>query len=168
MTKGLKAAACLLAMLASVGVALAGEPERGHEERGMPARPEPGHDERREPPRAEPHPGPSGYQRPVEPAGWDARPHDVDRGAYQHNFQAARTYRIGPYHRPAGWVSRRWEYGQRLPRGYWAAQYILADYWLFGLEIPPAGYEWVRVGADALLISVDNGLILQAEYCVFG
>ena len=168
MLKGLKTGISLVAVLCCVGVALAGEPERGHEERGAPARPDPGHDERREPPRAEPHPGPSGYQRPAEPAGWNARPGAVDRAAYQHNFQAARTYRIGPYHRPAGWAPRHWGYGQILPRGYWAAQYILADYWLFGLEIPPAGYEWVRVGADALLISVANGEILQAEYGVFG
>jgi Ni/Co efflux regulator RcnB len=117
--------------------------------------------------RGETHPGPSGYQRPVEPHGWNQRPAAVDRDAYRHNFQAARSYRIGPYHRPRGWVTHHWVFGQILPRAYWAAEYILADYWLFGLEIPPAGYEWVRDGSDALLISTQTGEILQVEYGVF-
>jgi Ni/Co efflux regulator RcnB len=118
--------------------------------------------------RGEPHPGPSAYQRVTEPRGWNARPAAVDRGAYQHNFQAARTYRIGPYQRPAGWVARRWSYGQYLPRAFWASQYIIADYWLFALEVPPGGYEWVRYGPDAILVNVVTGQILQVEYGVFG
>jgi Ni/Co efflux regulator RcnB len=116
----------------------------------------------------EPHPGPSGYQRIAEPHGWDARPREFDRAAYQHNFQAARVYHIGPYVRPVGWVDRRWGFGMILPRGYFAAPYIVADYWLFALEVPPVGFEWVRVGPDAMLVNVTNGEILQAEYGVFG
>jgi Ni/Co efflux regulator RcnB len=118
--------------------------------------------------RVEPHPGPTGYQRLAEPHGWDRRPEHFDRGAYQHNFQAARVYRIGPYYRPAGWVERRWGFGMVLPRAYWAAPYLIADYWLFALEVPPAGYEWVRVGGDAMLVNITTGEILQAEYGVFG
>jgi len=117
---------------------------------------------------AEPHAGPSGYQRPAAPQGWDARPKTVDRTTYQHNFQAARSYKVGPYQRPSGWVNRHWGFGDRLPRAYWASQYLLADYWLFGLEVPPVDYEWVRVGPDALLISLSTGEVLQAEYGVFG
>jgi Ni/Co efflux regulator RcnB len=123
----------------------------------------------RAPPRpAEPHPGPSGYERPAEPRGWNARPATVDRGAYQHNYQAARVYHVGPFHPPRGWSPRHWGYGQILPRAFWAPEYILADYWLFGLEIPPSGFEWVRDGADALLIDTNTGEILQVEYGVFG
>ncbi len=153
-------AAALIA--ASAGTALA----QGHDEHGEPPRGETPHGPAGHP--AEPHPGPSGYQRPAAPPGWDARPKTVDRAAYQHNFQAARSYRVGPYPRPAGWVNRRWGYGDRLPRAYWAPQYLLADYWLFGLEVPPVGYEWVRVGSDALLIDTGSGEVLQAEYGVFG
>lgn len=116
---------------------------------------------------AEPHPGPRGYQRVTEPKGWDARPATADRAAYQHNYQAARSFRVGPYHRPPGFVVRHWGYGDILPRAYWAAPYILADYWLFALEVPPAGYEWIRVGNDALLVDVNTGEVLQAEYGVF-
>jgi Ni/Co efflux regulator RcnB len=44
---------------------------------------------------------------------------------------------------------------------------VLADYWLFALEVPPAGYEWVRDNTDALLVSTQTGEILQVEYGVF-
>ncbi len=118
-------------------------------------------------PQGEEHRGPSGYSRVTEPKGWNNRPATVDRGAYQHNFRAARSYHVGPYHRPSGWVAHSWAFGQILPRAYWTSQYILADYWLFSLEVPPAGYEWVRDGSDALLINVDSGEILQVEYGVF-
>ncbi len=121
----------------------------------------------REAPRGEPHEGPRGYQRVAEPKGWNSRPATVDRGAYQHNFQAARSFRIGPYHRPGGWAPHHWGYGEVLPRAYWAAPYLIADYWLFALEVPPAGYEWVRDDTDALLVNTSTGEILQVEYGAF-
>jgi Ni/Co efflux regulator RcnB len=92
----------------------------------------------------------------------------VDRATYQHNFQAARSFHIGPYHRPAHWAAHHWAYGQILPRGYWAPEYLLADYWLFGLEVPPGGYEWVRDDDDAILVNIGNGEIMQVEYGAFG
>lgn len=116
---------------------------------------------------AESHPGPMGYPRVQEPPGWRARPREADRGAYQHNFQAARSYHIGPYHHPAEWSNRQWSYGEILPPAYWTEPYVIRDYWLFGLEIPPVGFEWVRVGSDALLISVSNGEVLQVVYGLF-
>lgn len=115
----------------------------------------------------ETHAGPRGYDRVAEPHGWNTRSANFDRAAYQHNFQAARRYTIGPYRRPAGWVSRRWAFGQILPRTYFAASYLIADYWLFALEVPPAGYEWVRDDTDALLVNTDTGEVLQVEYDVF-
>lgn len=116
----------------------------------------------------EPHPGPRGYQRVPEPHGWNERPKTFDKPTYQHNFQAARSFKVGPYHRPHGWTAHHWAFGQILPRAYWAPEYILSDYWLFALEVPPAGYEWVRDDSDALLVSTDTGEILQVEYGVFG
>jgi Ni/Co efflux regulator RcnB len=118
-------------------------------------------------PRGEAHEGPRGYQRPAEPQGWNVRPAQVDHTAYQHNYRAARSYHIGPYRRPAGWTAHRWGYGEILPRAYWGAQYLIGDYWLFGLEVPPVNYEWVRDGNDALLIDTNTGEILQVEYGVF-
>jgi Ni/Co efflux regulator RcnB len=157
MLHGVNFSLFLAVALICAGAARAGEPARGHEGGARPA----AHP-------AEPHPGPKGYQRVTEPRGWNERPATVDRSNYQHNFQAARSYRIGPYHRPAGWRAHHWGYGEILPRAYWAPQYLLSDYWLFALEVPPAGYEWVRDGDDALLINTDSGEILQVEYGVFG
>ncbi len=151
----------LMCVFLAVGAAAAAEPGQGHGPGQM--RPPVAHPA----PVGEPHRGPSGYQRVEPPKGWDARPAKVDRPTYQHNFKAARSYHIGPYHRPRGWVAHTWAYGQILPRAYWSSQYILADYWLFSLEVPPAGCEWVRDGSDALLISLDTGEILQVEYGVF-
>ena len=151
------AVALALALLGA-GAAAPAQPPHEHEAPG--ARPEP---------RVEPHPGPRGYQRITEPHGWNNRPPaNFDRGQFQHNFRATRAYRIGPYHRPAGWVAHQWAYGQTLPRAYFAPEYILSDYWLFSLEAPPVGYEWVRDDGDALLVNISTGEILQVVYGAFG
>lgn len=148
-----------------VGAGAMAQEEHNHEPaaRGAPH----GEAPHAEAPRGEPHAGPRGYERVAPPKGWNTRPATVDRGAYQHNFRAAHSFHVGPYNRPRGWVAHTWAYGQILPRAYWAPQYILSDYWLFALEVPPAGFEWVRDGADALLINTDSGEILQVEYGVF-
>jgi Ni/Co efflux regulator RcnB len=155
--------ATVLGSFAALAIILVGgamaepQPQRGGEAHRPPP-PHPG----------ETHAGPRGYDRVAEPHGWNTRPANFDRGAYQHNFQAARRFTIGAYHRPVGWVARRWAFGQVLPRAYFAASYLIADYWLFALEVPPAGYEWVRDDTDALLVNTDSGEILQVEYDVFG
>ena len=151
--------------LSLFGTGLMAQPDREH---NAPAQHAPAMRGPAPHPRGEAHPGPKGYQRLTEPHGWNARPGTVDRDAYRHNFQAARSFRIGPYHRPAGWAAHHWGYGQTLPRAYWASQYIIGDYWLFALEVPPPGYEWVRDDTDALLVDVNTGEILQVEYGVFG
>ncbi len=165
MTQALKVGVSVVLALLYAGGDLAMSQEREHAGGERPeARPTaraPAHP-------VEPHPGPTHYQRVTEPKGWDARPATVDRSTYQHNFQAARTFRIGPYRGPRGYSPRHWGYGAILPRAYWAPQFVLGDYWLFALETPPVGYEWVRVGNDALLVSLDTGEVLQAEYGVFG
>jgi Ni/Co efflux regulator RcnB len=155
------ATALTVALAGGTGIAVAQHEHGGGEHGGGESRPAPPH-----PP--EEHAGPNGYDRVNEPHGWNARPQTVDRGAYQHNFKAARSYHIGPYHRPPGWAAHRWAFGQILPRAYWGPSYLIADYWLFALEVPPAGYEWVRDDTDALLVNTSSGEILQVEYGAFG
>jgi len=149
-----KVSLCLALALVASGFAMA-QQEREHGGMERPA------------PHGEPHAGPHAYTRVGAPQGWNNRPATVDRAAYQHNFQAARSFHIGVYNRPAGWVAHRWAYGEVLPRAYWAPPYIIADYWLFALEVPPVGYEWVRDDTDAILVNVSTGEILQVEYGVF-
>ena len=154
--------ATMLGSFAALAIILVGgamaEAQRQHG--GEAHRPPPPHP-------GETHAGPHGYDRVAEPHGWNTRPANFDRSAYQHNFQAARQFKIGAYRRPAGWVAHRWAFGQILPRAYFATSYLIADYWLFALEVPRAGYEWVRDDTDALLVSTDTGEILQVEYDVF-
>lgn len=157
----------ILTALLLAGAAVRAQ-EHGHPGPGPHGEAPRGEAPRGETPRGEPHEGPRGYQRLTEPHGWNERPGNVDRGAYQHNFRAARSYHIGPYRRPPGWRPHRWVYGEMLPRAYWAPQYVIGDYWLFSLEVPPVGFEWVRDGDDALLINTATGEILQVEYGVFG
>jgi Ni/Co efflux regulator RcnB len=112
----------------------------------------------------EPERAPRGYDRVERPAGAEMRPQQINRQAYNHNFTASRGYHIGPYHAPGGFRYQRWSYGERLPRIYWGQQYWLTDYWLFGLDVPPVGYEWVRYGPDALLIDTTTGEVVQTVY----
>jgi hypothetical protein len=110
--------------------------------------------------------GPRNYtpgRRPPQ----NARPRQFSARDYNHNYQAAHRYHYRPYERPRGWYERRWYYGERLPPLFWARNYWLSDYWMFGLAIPPYGYEWVRYGDDALLINTDSGQILQVVYGIF-
>ena len=163
MPRHLKTGLCAAILLFSAASLMAAEPEQkqqGREKDNAASAPT-----RTQQPRGEPHPAPRGYTRPAQPQV--ARPETADRPTLQHNYQAQRSYKIGPYRRPQGWIARRWAYGQILPRVYWGAQYLIADYWLFGLEVPPVGYEWVRDDSDALLVDTSSGEILQVEYGVF-
>lgn len=155
-----KTSLILTLALATAAIGTASAQEHGeHGEHGGPAGRPAAH--------GEPNPGPARYKPVGEPAGWNARPTEVDHAHYNHNYEATRVYHIGAYHRPPGWVSHRWAYGQVLPRAYWAAPYIIADYWLFALAVPPVGYEWVRDDTDAILVNVTNGQILQVVYGAF-
>ena len=170
MASVLKVGSSVLGVLILVSGALAVGQEREHGGPGPEGHPGPATHPAEHPPGHPPgeqHQGPHGYTRVGPPEGWDHRPQGVDRPGYQHNFQAARTYHIGPYHHPHGWAPHHWVYGQILPRAYWAPNYLISDYWLFALEVPPPGYEWVRDDGDALLVDTNTGEILQVEYGVF-
>jgi Ni/Co efflux regulator RcnB len=79
-----------------------------------------------------------------------------DRRAFQ---QAQRRYNAGRYYAPRGYQARNWGVGQRLPRSYYAQPYAIRDYRTYGLYAPPAGYQWTRVGNDAVLTAVVSGVI---------
>ncbi|HTY50221.1 MAG TPA: RcnB family protein [Steroidobacteraceae bacterium] len=156
--RSLAVGASLAGMVAGMGYAGSALAEPSHDQRSSA-----GHGA----PRGEPHRGPTRYHAVSPPKGWNVHPKVVNKATYQHNYQAARSFKIGPYHPPAGWAPHVWHYGDILPRAYWASEYLLADYWLFALNVPPAGYEWVRDGADALMVDTQTGEILQVEYGVF-
>lgn len=154
----LLAAALLAGTLAGIGSASAEEPHRmggPHQGMSMPHR------------APETFRAPRAYRPVAPPQGWDRRPPKIDHGQFNHNFRAHRTYAIGPYMAPRGWVNRTWYFGDILPAPFFAPEYRLADYWLFDLETPPIGFEWVRYGHDALLIDLASGRVEQTMYGIF-
>lgn len=91
-------------------------------------------------------------------AGWDR---------YRRNYDSPRRYRVGVYHAPRGYNYRRWHYGDRLPRAYYARNFWLTNFVIYGLFAPPPGLIWVRYGPDALLIDEYTGEVIQVRYNVF-
>jgi len=84
------------------------------------------------------------------------------------NIQAPRRFHITvAYRQPPGFYVHRWTFGERLPVAFYARDYWLADFALYGLMEPWAGYEWVRVGDDALLVDVETGEVVRVEYGLF-
>jgi Ni/Co efflux regulator RcnB len=83
------------------------------------------------------------------------------------NVQSSRRFHHGDYRMPAGYQTRHWGYGERLPRGYFVRDYWIADFLMFGLFAPPTDLVWVRVGYDALLVDRYSGDIVQVRYDVF-
>ena len=87
--------------------------------------------------------------------------------ALRRNMEAPQRFHSGNYRAPQGYSYRHWSYGETLPRGYYARNYWISDFLLFGLFAPPSDLIWVRVGNDALLIDRDSGDIVQVRYGVF-
>jgi Ni/Co efflux regulator RcnB len=91
----------------------------------------------------------------------------ADVRALHRNFTAPHRFHRGAYVRPAGWYPHRWVYGERLPSGWYGQSYWIVNFSLFGLVYPPDGYEWIRVGDDAVLVDIYTGEIIRVEYAVF-
>lgn len=86
---------------------------------------------------------------------------------FHRDIHAQHRFHIGGYHRPSGWYSHRWTFGEFLPAPFWVQDYWLADYYDYDLPPPPYGTVWVRVNDDALLIDEDTGEIITVVYDVF-
>ena len=113
--------------------------------------------------------GPAAHSNPQANGRAGARPgrQAPNVAALRGAVQATRRFRVGAYHPPRGYVSRRWNFGDRLPHTYFARNYWLTDFLAYGLLAPPPGLIWVRVGPDALLIDEYSGEIVRVEYDVF-
>jgi len=83
------------------------------------------------------------------------------------NVQSRHQFHDGNYSRPVNYEARHWGYGDRLPSAYYARNYWIGDFLMFGLFAPPEGLVWVRVGDDALLIDEYTGEVVQVDYGVF-
>lgn len=111
--------------------------------------------------------------------GWDRdarddRRHDHDRwgrdrwdqGRYPPVYHSSHRYRH--YWRPpSGFYVRAWGYGDYLPRSWYGGDYWVVDPWRYDLPLPPPGFDWVRVGDDAVLVDRFSGRIVQVVRDVF-
>lgn len=80
--------------------------------------------------------------------------------------QAPRRYVAGRYQAPRGYQARQWRRGDRLPANYRGAAYRV-DHRRYGLETPPPGYEYTRVGNDVVLTAVATGVIAAVIFGLF-
>jgi len=103
--------------------------------------------------------------------GWNrhddrGRPH-WQQGRYPPVYRSHQRYRYGYYRPPIGFYAHSWAFGEFLPHGWYGSDYLLNDWWSYGLPYPPLGYDWVRVGNDALLIDSYSGQVVQVVQDIF-
>ena len=73
-------------------------------------------------------------------------------------------YQAAPYRYPGGyygWANHSWRRGEWLPAAFITSSYFINDWYDFGLWQPDYGYEWIRVGADAVLINLADGQVVD-------
>jgi Ni/Co efflux regulator RcnB len=106
-----------------------------------------------------------------QPRGDWSGDHDGRRqwrpGAYPRSFHSPHRYHVRSYIRPPHFYSRVWAFGEILPPAWFGPDYVIDDWWNYGLPDPPPGYDWVRVGGDALLIDQYSGRIVQVVRDLF-
>lgn len=88
-------------------------------------------------------------------------------GRYPHSYSSHRRFHIRPYVFPYGFYGFNWGYGQILPQAFFVDDYVLEDWWNYDLPAPPPGYDWVRVGDDAVLVDEYSGRIVQVVRALF-
>jgi Ni/Co efflux regulator RcnB len=89
-----------------------------------------------------------------------------ERGRYPSVYVNPHRYRYS-WRPPSGYYVRSWGFGEFLPRSWFGSGYWIVDAWRYDLPLPPPGYEWVRVGYDALLVDEFTGRIVQVVRNVF-
>lgn len=106
--------------------------------------------------------------------GWDGRDHDDDRAEHRRwerdrfppVYRSAQRYRHA-WRPPSGFYVRSWGFGDYLPHGWYGQNEWLLDPWTYDLPLPPPGFDWVRVGDDAVLIDRFNGRVIQVVRYLF-
>ena len=89
------------------------------------------------------------------------------RGRLPPVFWSEHRYHLRPYRAPYGYYVRDWGFGDFLPRGWFGNDYWIDDFLDYDLPYPPPGYEWVRVGGDALLVDRYTGRVAQVVRGIF-
>ena len=91
----------------------------------------------------------------------------VNVAHYHRVYRAPHRYHIRAWAAPRGYGYRRFAIGQRVPSVFLAADFLLADFAIYGLDAPPPEYVWVRDGSDAVLVDRYTGEVIEVVYDVF-
>jgi hypothetical protein len=89
-----------------------------------------------------------------------------ERGRYPTVYFSHSRYHH-TWRRPPGFYVRFWSFGDFLPRGWYGPDYWIIDPWAYDLPLPPPGFDWVRVGDDALLVDQFTGRVVQVVRDIF-
>lgn len=89
-----------------------------------------------------------------------------ERGRYPSVYFSPYRYRYA-WQPPRGYYAYNWSFGDFLPRHWYGSRSWLSDPWRYDLPWPPPGYEWVRVGYDALLVDAYTGRVVQVVRNIF-
>uniref|UniRef100_UPI0037C825BC RcnB family protein n=1 Tax=Phenylobacterium sp. TaxID=1871053 RepID=UPI0037C825BC len=89
-----------------------------------------------------------------------------ERGRYPSVYFSPYRYRYA-WRPPSGYYAYNWSFGDFLPRNWYGSGSWLSDPWRYDLPWPPPGYEWVRVGYDALLVDEYTGRVVQVVRNIF-
>jgi Ni/Co efflux regulator RcnB len=82
-------------------------------------------------------------------------------GAFPHSFDSHHRFHVRPYRRPPHFFLHAWSFGEFLPPDWYGPDYLIADWWDYDLPAPPYGFDWVRIGDDAVLVDDYSGRIVQ-------
>jgi Ni/Co efflux regulator RcnB len=94
--------------------------------------------------------------------------HRPDRRGYGHHDRNHDTYGYRYEQRGRQDNARHSYYNARgpqfsrggyIPREYRSQQYVVANYRVHRLPLPPRNHQWVQVGADYVLIAIATGII---------
>jgi Ni/Co efflux regulator RcnB len=80
-------------------------------------------------------------------------------GTANPSWQGKRFHAPVHYARPMGYQVRTWNGGDRLPPNYRVQKYYVNDYQQYSLTAPPAGYRYVRVDNDVVLVDEATGVV---------
>ena len=98
---------------------------------------------------------------------WRGQDDFRDWGGSRRPYYSQHRYRGWDYRPPYGFYAHDWRYGEYMPPSWWASNNRILDWWNYGLPRPPLGYQWVRVGDDAVLADKFNGRVIQIVYDLF-
>ncbi|MDB5442447.1 MAG: hypothetical protein JWP73_823, partial [Phenylobacterium sp.] len=107
-----------------------------------------------------------GEHRPDRPRDDHGRP-EWRPDAFPHAYHSHARFHVRAYRPPPRFLGHRWGYGEILPPVWFGPDYLIADWWDYDLPAPPPGYDWVRVGDDAVLVDEYTGRIVQVVRGLF-